>query len=272
MNLATKHSNKLLIFSTLLLLVISGILNNSYKKPHINVSKQDSALNFNDDVILMLNMGQKRLITDLFWIMTLLESDIEHYNKKDLNSWLYLRFKTIIRLDPLFLRAYRFGGKYLSIIKDDLYGAKEIFDKGLEVYPDDYDLLFDAAYLYAFELQDYKKAKELYQKVALFPKSPDFVKSLVNKIGFAGNSDLNLTFKVIYKLWQETPDETNLKTKLWQDLYSIKAELDLKCLNNNGKNCAEADFAGNPYILQDGRYISRFPFSPYRFKSRIKKN
>ena len=88
----------------------------------------------------MFSMGQKRVLADLIWIATLLESDVEHYKSDDLNSWMYLRFKTLFELDPSFLTGYRFAGKYLSIVKDDLEGAKEIFEQGLANYPQDYQL------------------------------------------------------------------------------------------------------------------------------------
>ena len=272
MNFATNRNIFILSFICLSLLIAAGSLNISYQKPSFKITKQQSALNFNDDLILIFSMGQKRLITDLFWIVTLLESDVEHYNGKDLNSWLYLRFKSIIKLDPKFLNAYRFGGKYLSIIKDDLLGAKEIFDQGLSIYPNDYNLLYDAGYLYAFELQDFEHATEIYKKLSTFEQAPDFVKSIVNKLDLELHKDLKLTFKIVHTLWKDPNNSEHLKEKLKADLYRIKAEIDLECLNTQKLDCDKKDFYGHDYILENRMYRSYFDFEPYRFKFRQRAN
>ena len=143
-------NNSLLIILIIIFFAIAGVLNRNIVKPTFVVSKQQSALNINQDFINIFDLGQKRLLSDILWITTLLESDLSHYKGKDLNSWLYLRFLTISTLDPLFLQNYQFGGQYLSIVKDDLVGAKTIFEKGLKAYPNDYNLIFNIAFLYAF--------------------------------------------------------------------------------------------------------------------------
>jgi hypothetical protein len=266
MNLATNRTIFFLTVVTAALMISAGLLNTSYLKPRIVISKQVSAINFNNDLLILFSSGQKRMLSDLFWIITLLESDIEHYKSNDLNSWLYLRFKTILFLDPNFLSAYRFAGNYLSIIKDDLNGAKEIFDLGLKRFPNDYELLLNAAFLYAFELNDYKVGSALYKKLSTFPQAPDYTKSLANKLDHETHNDLELTFKVVYELWNKTSDKTHLKEKLFNDLYSIRAELDIKCLNENRGNCNRIDYFGNPYIFNNNEYHSQNGFKRYRFQ------
>lgn len=272
MVLATNRLHIFLIIIALILLGSAGTINNSYKFPKVDISKQDSAINFNDDLMTLFSLGQKRLLADVLWITTLLESDLEHYNKKDLNSWMYLRFKSIVKLDPKYLVAYRYGGKYLSIIKDDLLGAKEIFDKGLHYYPNDYNLLYDAAYLYAFELRDYSQGKLLYKKLSRFPEAPDFIHSLVNKLDYKIHNDINLTFQTVKKMWENTQENTFLKTRLGIDLYNIKSEIDLKCLNSKKIGCDTLDFEGQPYILKDGKYTSQKDTFKYEFHNQRPKS
>lgn len=255
------------VFVNISLLLLAGLIHTKTNFPTIKVSKQNSALNFNNDLIRIFSAGQKRLITDLLWITTLLESDHEHYKQRDLNSWMFLRFKSITLLDPLFLSAYRYGGKYLSIIKDDLLGAKEIFDDGLSVFPEDYNLIYDAAFLYSFELNDFKTGASLYRKLALNPQAPEFIVSLVSKLELEVHNDLELAFKVVNEMREATEKETSLYRKLTKDLYAIKAEIDLKCLNEEKSNCSRKDFLGYPYLFKDKKYYSKFPFKKYRFKT-----
>ena len=104
--MAIKNNILTLIF-ILILFICSGVLNKNLVKPSFKVSKQSSALNISHELLSIFDLGQRRLFSDILWISTLLESDLEHYKENDLNSWLYLRFNTISVLDPLFLKNYQ---------------------------------------------------------------------------------------------------------------------------------------------------------------------
>lgn len=250
----------------IVLLLTSGTINLQIQKPHIEVSKQQSALNFNTELIKLFSSGQKRMISGLFWITTLLESDLEHYNKKNLNSWMYLRFKTILAIDPKFLKAYQFGGKYLSIVKDDLVGAEQIFLAGIKEFPSDFELRFNIAFLYGFELEDYAKAAIAYKELLSYPQSPPYIKSLAVKFTHAKTNDLSQSFKVLLDIFTNEPDGTFLKVKLKMDLYAIKAQIDLDCLNKSNGNCDMLDFEGQPYISNGKNFKAQKKFTPYKLR------
>lgn len=245
-------------------LFIAGVMNNKTKKPEVKVSKQQSAFNFNVTAIQIFSLGQSRMITDLLWISTLLEADVEQYKGEDLGSWIYQRFLTIIILDPGFLTAYQYGGKYLSIISDDLMGAQDIFERGLKLFPEDYDLNYNAAFLYAFELNEYSKALTLYKKIKYHPNAPPYLESLINKIQFKITPDLELIYKLVSENYHNTQKGSPLKRKLKSDLYAIKAQIDLECLNQKNKNCSLNDFEGNFYIKKNGSYIAPKEFKFYQ--------
>lgn len=256
--------NSKLILLALFFLVISNYFHSNTLKPSINLSKQDTALNVDNDILKIFSIGQNRLIADLFWITTLLESDHDHYKKKDSNSWMFLRFLTITNLDYRFLRNYQFGGMYLSIIKDDLIGAKTIFEKGLKTYPNDYKLILNTAFLYAFELQEFEKAIKLYQKLLKFENAPKFIPSVINKLKYAQSDDIELAYELVKSTLATAEEGTTLHSKLTHDLYAIKATIDLDCLNNNKENCSKIDNDGNPYLYKNGSYTAIKEFKPYK--------
>jgi len=264
-----KLKDSFTLLLSICLLIGAGFLNEALIKPELNIKKQESAININSDFVKFLNGGNSRLLADLLWIITLLESDLEHYQQKDLNSWMYLRFKTIMSLDPLFLQNYQFGGKYLSIVKDDILGAKEIFDKGLKIYPDDYELLFNAAYLYGFELQNDKEAYKLYLKVAKFPQAPSYIKTLAYKLRFESNQNLEFALKFLEDTFK-TEKDIFLKKKILKDMYAIRAQIDLNCLNSNNKNCNKLDMDGKKYIESNGKFIAPKKFIKYGIKRKKK--
>lgn len=245
------------------LLASAGLINLRISKPEIIVSKQDEAINVNKDLLRLMSFGNKRLITDLIWIQTLIESDVEHYRKRDLNNWLYLRFLTIATLDPKFYENYLYGGQFLGIVKDDLEGAKQIYDKGLAVYPDDYSLNYFAGFLNYYEIGDFKTGIKYLEKIQHHPKAPVFIESIVNKLKYEVNGDKKVAMQFLHDHYEKTEDKT-LKKKLLGDLYSLKAEIDLECLNGGGKQCDTKDLYGDSYILSSGKYQAQRPYLPYK--------
>lgn len=249
------------------LFVVAGFIHQNTFKPKLNLTKQDTAINISNKILLYFSVGNKRFLSDLLWIQTLLESDDEHYRQKDLNSWMYLRFQTISVLDPLFYENYLYGGLYLSIVKDDVLGAAEIFTNGLKLYPEDYDLNYYAGFNYYFEIGDYKNGLIYLEKIQNHPKAAKFIKSIVQKLKFETSHDYGLTLDFLKNNYNETKDPI-LKKRFLNDIYSLQAELDLKCLNEGGVNCNKADIEGNDYILKLGKWISPRDFIPYGIKRR----
>jgi hypothetical protein len=234
--------------------------------PPMQITKQQSSLNLDTDFLKYFNLGQKRLYSSLFWIATILESDHDHYKGKNLNSWMYLRFLTISNLEPKFLPTYTFGGPYLSIIKDDLEGASMIYDKGLSLYPDDYNLLSNAAFHYQFEKIDHDKSYKLYEKLSTSPKAT------VNQISSlarlkANDGNLETAYELLQNLYSQQPDSNSfLSKKIWGFLYALKAENDLKCLNNKNRNCNLKDLDNDFYIHENDIYRAKKVWTPYRWR------
>lgn len=250
------------------LIVLSGAINIHYKKPFLKVSKQETAININKDLLRYISAGNKRLMTDLLWIQTLIESDLDHYNAKDLNNWLFLRFNTISTLDPRFYENYLFGGQFLAIAKDDLDGANEIYRKGIKYYPNDYQLNYHAGFLNYYEIGDFKQGLQYLEKIKDHPKAPAYIQSIINKLQYEISDDPTLALKLLHQNYTET-EEITLKNKLARDIYSLKAQIDLNCLNSGKKDCERKDAEGNPYLFSEGKYHSLKQYAPYRlFRNR----
>ncbi len=243
-------------------LYFSHVANNSFEKPFIKISKQTAAINLNADVINFFNLGYRRMITAIMWISTILEGDHEHYKQKDLNSWMYLRFKFISILDPKFYENYAFGGPYLSIIKDDLLGASEIYELGLSKYPDDYVLIFNAAFHYFYEVKNRTRGLELYGKIIRNPQTPPHIVSVFSRFNF-NFENANEAFKILSTLLETNKNNDFLKKRITYYLYSIKAEQDLECLNAGKQTCSHFDYYGLPYVVKNNKYIAQEKWESY---------
>jgi tetratricopeptide (TPR) repeat protein len=258
------NQNLNLIAGLAFLLIAFG-LNLQFPRAPLKISKQESATNVNQTALRVGSLGNKRLISSIYWISTLLESDTIHYKNRDLNSWMYLRFKTIATLDPKFYENYLWGGMYLSIVKDDLEGAAEIFERGLEFYPDDFKLIYQAGFHYYSEMGNFERGLELLKKVENSPQAPGPLKFIIKKLNYETTGDFETTLQFLLYSLENAKDDQVLKKKLSQDIYALKAQHDLDCLNSQDiSKCDRIDAQGNPYVQRGETWEAIRPFKPYK--------
>jgi hypothetical protein len=244
-----KQINLLLFF---VFWIFSLLISYFTKMPKFEISKQDSALNISHNFLTFFSLGQKRLIADILWVQTLIESDLDHYKKNDLNSWMFLRFNSIARLDPKFYENYLYGGQYLSIVKDDILGAEIILQKGINYFDNDYYLNFQLGYVYAFEKGDFLKSKIYYEKIKNSPLRTKFFDSFYSRIL---NESVGPEQALYFSQESLLRAEKNsiLYQKLKKNITSLQIEIDLNCLNNSNSNlCNKTDPYGNLYFKING--------------------
>ena len=192
-----------------------------------------------------------------------MQSDEIQYTGDERKNWMYLRFNTIADLDPLFYHNYLWGGMYLSIIKNDMKAAADIFDLGLKHYPDDYELNYRQGFNYYFELGEFEKGLSYLARIENNPKMPLSIKLIVNKLRFETTLNFDLALNYLYHNIQNEKDPV-LQNKLVNDFYALKAERDLDCLNHQKENCDYRDAEGKNYLKTEDGWIAPRKFQPYR--------
>jgi hypothetical protein len=260
-------STDLLYFAGIIFcFTLACIIHSHFQKPRLIITKQDSTLNINKNIYRFFHLGNKRLLSDVLWIQTLLESDEEHYSKPDLNSWMYHRFFTISLLDPYFYENYLYGGIFLSIVKDDILGASDILKKGLNYYPNDYMLNYYIAFNYIYELGIDEKGIYHLEKIKNDPRAPKNIHSLIEKLRLEVSSDYDIALTFLKSSYEQTSDP-QLKNKFKTEIYAVQAERDLECLNSTFSKCSMVDASNKPYILhKNGQWITEKPFSKFRLR------
>lgn len=241
------------------------------KKPTIKPDRQVESVTFQADLLRMFSFGLKRAIADLTWIQTLLEGDLEHYTKGDLSSWMYLRFLNIVSIDPRFYEAYRYGGQYLMIVKDDLVGADDLMKRGLVLFKEDYHLNWQMGYLHAIELGDVPTSFPYFERIKSSPERPLFFDSFYTKV-VAQSLGVKEALELATELWRQYPDGDPTKERLEEHIYSLKGRIDLDCLNSGGVNCDLYDFRKRPYRRDtDGRWSAQDRIFDIKLKNLRKK-
>lgn len=74
--------------------------------------------------------------------------------------------ETVVYYSPSFYRAYLDGGTFLSVFTEEKLVARQIFSRGVQQFPTDWQLPFRAAYHELFELKDEARAAELLSRAA----------------------------------------------------------------------------------------------------------
>ena len=97
--------------------------------------------------------------------LTLLEGFVNPRLKVCDNSWSFKMLDAVTRLDPKFKMPYEFGAITLAVLTEDYAGATIIFDRGLAAYPNDWDIVYRAAYHFLFDMSEADKAAGLFERL-----------------------------------------------------------------------------------------------------------
>lgn len=266
------------IFFMFVLLSTLFVMNWRVIRPAIKLTTQEQKITIDKNIIDIISAGNRRFVSSIYWIETLMDSDLIHYQKNDLGNWMFNRFDTITSLDPEFYEAYIFGGIYLSIVKDDEKGAKIIYEKGLKQFPDDLELLYNAGFNDYFELDNVEDALQKFDKIAKseegFKKYP-FIVSLGKKLQLKNGLTLEEAYESFKNLYETNKNISNKRTTQYykNTLYGLKAEIDLKCLNTKSNNCDQKDFEGQPYIYDQTTKLFKARKEYKKFElGKVKKN
>ncbi|MCB9060390.1 MAG: hypothetical protein H6622_02575 [Halobacteriovoraceae bacterium] len=253
-----KYYKSLYILLPILFIVINLSFARYWQKAIPEVTSQDVQINIDSSIYKISGFGNQKLISSFMWLLTLIDSDSEHYKKRDLNSWIFLRIKNIIELDPTFYTAYKIGAQYLSIVKDDIFGAKYLIDKGLVHFSNRADFMYIAVFHYFNELKNRNLALRLAKEClkSCEQKYQFYFQKIIEKLSLK-KDDLQTSYEILLGQYDSLNKNDPVQLKIYTKLYALKAEKDLGCLNNKTNKklkCSTKDFDNRPYEFNNGYY------------------
>jgi hypothetical protein len=114
--------------------------------------------------------GYNEVVADALWIRAIQDFDFCDQPISKLvckgQGWLYHMLDTITDLSPKNLIVFRTGPVELTVIVNDIEGASKLFDKAVEHFPNDWQILYRASYQALFEEHNQKKAADLLVRAA----------------------------------------------------------------------------------------------------------
>ena len=204
------------------------------------------------------------LAADLYWIRAIQYFGsrariVENGGLAPSYELLYPLLDITTTLDPRFNAAYRFGGIFLSEQpprgpgRADL--AIELLQKGLRASPSKWEYWQDIGYVYYWNLHDYRKASEAFQRGADIPGAPWWMRSLAATMLLRGGdrNTSRLLWQALYETANNEYARNAARTKLMQ-LQAIEEIEQLQAAFERGRlRRLPNDPAGKPYVITDNR-------------------
>lgn len=174
-------------------------------------------------IIKEMSMGMKIQWADSLWLRAVQDFDYcdQKINETECRgkSWLFQVLDLVTELDLKFEEAFFYGGLALTIIVSDYEGASKIFDKGVNQFPNKWQLNYAAGYHSMIEEKNYSKAAERYLAAAN-NGAPNWIRVLSGTLAAKGG-DTKFAEKVIEQMI-ELNDEPKYIKRLKAKLDAIK--------------------------------------------------
>jgi len=152
--------------------------------------------------------GMDSIIANMIWLKCVQYTATEAKGPRDF-TWLQHMIQTVVRLDPYFVDAYRFGAMFLAALKADDSAALDLLEAGMLKNPTAWELPYEAAMVYLLNRRERPEAR---QQAAFYltlsvgtGNAPRRVMDLASKL--SEEADLG---EIEHEMWSnllESPDE-----------------------------------------------------------------
>ncbi|WP_347358099.1 hypothetical protein [Bdellovibrio sp.] len=170
-----------------------------------------------------MSFGYSEIVADVLWVRTIQDFD---YCSQPIakgvcegKSWLFQMLDSITNLSPNFRIPYAAGALALTVLITDVDGATKIFDKGVKAFPNDWPILYRAAYHYMYEVKDNKRAAELLIQAGQ-KGAPQWVFTLAGRL-YSDAGNLELAESVLQDMINTKQDPALIK-RLQDKIQSLK--------------------------------------------------
>jgi tetratricopeptide (TPR) repeat protein len=184
----------------------------------------EEALYLSADTLKRVSVGFEGVVADLYWVRT-----VHYYGQRAFRpgqrfDLLEPLLDIITRLDPQFQAAYRLGALFLALPPPGGAGRPEralaLLDRGIAANPDDWQLILDKGFIYLWELGDYARAAETFDRARQHRRAPAWTKGLAAAAyAKAGRRE------IARRLWLERYHQAE------NDLVKKNAAFQLACLD-----------------------------------------
>lgn len=133
-------------------------------------------------------LGFDKMIADLMFV-DVVASTTWNEKRPAFVEWVYKMGDAITELHPKYRFVYFAIGTFLSFYKDQIHLSNAIFEKGAEVFPNEFAMPFYIAYNYYWELGEHEKARPYFEEACRRPNAPPHMCTLAAKMMLREQAD-----------------------------------------------------------------------------------
>lgn len=160
------------------------------------------------EVVRSVSLGHQGFVADLLLAKITIHSGSLMWKPLDINfdsEWAYGTVDLITDLDPKFFKAYLYSAMGMIHNFDDVHRARPIVEKGIAVFPDNWELPFWIGYNYYAYFHDYDTAGKYLWQAYNKPDAPkNFLSLMLSTLRQAGDYEKALV--VIEQMFNEATD------------------------------------------------------------------
>jgi tetratricopeptide (TPR) repeat protein len=170
-----------------------------------------------------LALGQEETLADLLYIWS-----IQYYsNYEDASRYNYLDQVfggAITELDPRYVEPYLVGSLIMSMEAKDPQRALRLFDKGLALNPDNWELAYWAGWE-CYGIRNYAGARDYWARASRMPKAPPQLMRLAAKM-LEKEGEVGAALREYRAILDSTTDENTRKVvSQWYERTRVQFEL-----------------------------------------------
>lgn len=127
------------------------------------------------DKLDWMSGGMDDILSDVLWLRSM-RYVMDHMGSDRDYTYLFKVYDMITDFDPNFVRAYRFGGYFLTGITDEYEYARDLLKKGWNNNPDSWEIAYELGSVYNLNLKDPISAAEWFGRAARNPNCPSMIR------------------------------------------------------------------------------------------------
>lgn len=196
------------------------------------------------------SLGFDGLMACVYWTRAVQYFGSRHARQERTYNELAPLLEIATALDPHIIPAYEFGANFLAPAPPNGAGepvrAVDLMRYGIRNNPDNWRLYYDLGFVYYTELQDYKKAAEVFDLGSRAPNANPFLKLLAAQM--AEHAEDYATARMLWTASYESSTQIEIRQNALEHLRCIKVDEEVTSLQN----------AVTRFVQQAGRVPASF--------------
>lgn len=127
------------------------------------------------DRLNWMSGGMDDILSDILWLRSM-RYVMSHFSSDRDYTYLFKIYDMITDFDPNFVKAYRFGGYFLTGITDEYAHARDLLKKGWDNNRDSWEIAYELGSVYNLNLKDPISAAEWFGRAARNPNCPSMIR------------------------------------------------------------------------------------------------